>query len=109
MSPATGLKLYACSVEMACRLCIRHPRILLDINMPRMNGIEFLTELRADPTLKALSVIMLTTSNEERDKVAAYDLNVAGYILKPVEWNKFVNAVATLDMYWSLMEMAHNA
>ncbi len=83
--------------------------ILLDINMPRMNGIEFLTELRADPALKAISVIMLTTSNEERDKVAAYNLNVAGYILKPVQWDNFVHAVSTLNMYWELIEMAHGA
>src|SRR5688500_18063224 len=53
--------------------------ILLDLNMPRMGGIEFLKELRADPDLKATTVVVLTTSDEERDKVNAYDLNVAGY------------------------------
>ena len=79
--------------------------ILLDINMPKMNGIEFLTELRADPVLKSLSVIVLTTSNEERDKVAAYDLNVAGYILKPVETDDLIKAIGTLKLYWSLNEM----
>lgn len=76
--------------------------ILLDINMPKMNGIEFLRELRNDPKLKSISVIVLTTSNEERDVVSAYDLNVAGYILKPVELDKFIEAVRTLDLYWSL-------
>lgn len=82
------------------------PRIiLLDINMPRMNGIEFLHELRKDPELHALSVVVLTTSNEERDKIAAYNLNVAGYILKPVEPEKFIEAVSTLNMYWTLIEM----
>lgn len=79
--------------------------ILLDINMPRMNGIEFLRELRADPLLKSISVFVLTTSNQDRDRFDAYDLNVAGYILKPVEFDKFVSAVATLDLYWSLIEM----
>lgn len=79
--------------------------ILLDINMPKMNGIEFLTELRADPVLKSLSVIVLTTSNEERDKVAAYDLNVAGYILKPVATEELITAIGTLKLYWSLNEM----
>ncbi len=79
--------------------------VLLDLNMPRMNGIEFLQRLRADPDLKALIVIVLTTSNEERDKVAAYNLNVAGYILKPVKLDDFMHAVATLDMYWSLSEL----
>ncbi len=79
--------------------------ILLDINMPKMNGIEFLTELRTDPELRAISVFVLTTSDEEKDRVAAYDMNVAGYILKPVEPGKFMEAVKTLDVFWSLIEL----
>ena len=79
--------------------------ILLDINMPKMNGIEFLNELRKDPDLNPLTVFVLTTSNQDRDKFDAYSLNVAGYILKPVELSVFMSAVATLDMYWSLIEM----
>jgi len=79
--------------------------ILLDINMPRMNGIEFLQELRSDPELKHLTVIMLTTSNEERDIVAAYDFNVAGYILKPVDIDDFIKAISAMDMYWSLCQL----
>jgi CheY-like chemotaxis protein len=78
--------------------------VLLDINMPRMNGIEFLRELRADPELHATSVVVLTTSNEERDKIEAYDLNVAGYLLKPVRFVAFVDIMATLNRYWTLME-----
>ena len=79
--------------------------ILLDLNMPKMNGLEFLKELRADPELKRIPVFMLTTSDQECDKVAAYNLNVAGYILKPVAFEKFVEAVRTLDLYWSLIEL----
>lgn len=79
--------------------------ILLDLNMPRMNGIEFLQELRSDEVLKSISVFVLTTSNDDRDKVAAYDLNVAGYILKPVELDNFIEAVKTMDIYWSLLEL----
>jgi CheY-like chemotaxis protein len=79
--------------------------ILLDLNIPRMNGIEFLQELRSDEALKSISVFVLTTSNDDRDKVAAYKLNVAGYILKPVELNSFIEAVKTLDIYWTLMEL----
>lgn len=79
--------------------------VLLDLNMPKMNGIEFLRELRSDPELKAIPVIVLTTSNEDRDKVEAYKLNVAGYILKPVTFSKFVEAVETLNKYWTLSEM----
>ena len=73
--------------------------ILLDLNMPKMNGIEFLRELRADPELKGTPVIVLTTSNEDRDKVEAYNLNVAGYILKPVTFSNFVETMATLNKY----------
>lgn len=79
--------------------------ILLDINMPKMNGIEFLTELRLDQNLHAISVFVLTTSDEEKDRIAAYDMNVAGYILKPVDPGKFMEAVKTLDVFWSLIEL----
>lgn len=79
--------------------------VLLDLNMPRMNGIEFLRELRADPALRATSVVVLTTSNEDRDKVEAYNLNVAGYLLKPVTFATFVDVMAALDKYWTLVEM----
>ncbi len=79
--------------------------ILLDLNMPKMSGIEFLRELRADPELRVLPVIVLTTSNEDKDKVEAYNLNVAGYIIKPITFAKFVEAMGTLNKYWSLNEM----
>ncbi|VAW86679.1 Two-component transcriptional response regulator, LuxR family [hydrothermal vent metagenome] len=79
--------------------------ILLDINMPCMNGIEFLTELRSDPAFRSISVFVLTTSNDDKDRIAAYDLNVAGYILKPVELESFIKAVATLDLYWTLTRL----
>lgn len=79
--------------------------VLLDLNMPRMNGIEFLRELRADEALRSTSVVVLTTSNEERDKVEAYKLNVAGYLLKPVTFASFVDVMATLNKYWTLVEM----
>ncbi len=79
--------------------------ILLDLNMPKMGGIEFLRELRADPNLRPLPVIVLTTSNEDKDKVEAYNLNVAGYIIKPVTFSKFVEAMGTLNKYWTLNEM----
>ncbi|MFI5218426.1 MAG: response regulator [Bacteroidia bacterium] len=82
------------------------PRIiLLDINMPKMNGIEFLKELRNDPYLKSISVFMMTTSNDDKDKFEAYNLNVAGYIVKPVSFEKFVHAVSVLNSYWKLCEM----
>jgi CheY-like chemotaxis protein len=79
--------------------------ILLDLNMPRMNGIEFLRAIRADPELRSLPVVVLTTSNDERDKIDAYDLNVAGYLLKPVTFTDFVDLMAALNKYWMLVEM----
>lgn len=79
--------------------------ILLDLNMPRMNGLEFLRELREDPELRYLTVIVLTTSDDERDKVEAYNLNVAGYIIKPVTFLAFVEAMAALNKYWSINEL----
>ena len=79
--------------------------VLLDLNMPRMNGIEFLQELRADPELQSTCVIVLTTSNEDRDKIEAYRLNVAGYLLKPVTFPSFVELMTTLNKYWTLVEM----
>jgi len=79
--------------------------VLLDLNMPRMNGIEFLRELRADPELLRTTVVVLTTSSDERDKIDAYNLNVAGYLLKPVTFSNFCEVMATLNKYWTLVEM----
>lgn len=79
--------------------------ILLDLNMPKMNGIEFLKSLREDPNLSHTPVVVLTTSNDEQDKVQAYDLNVAGYLLKPVTFTNFVELTAALNKYWTLVEL----
>jgi CheY-like chemotaxis protein len=79
--------------------------ILLDVNMPKMNGIEFLRELRKDPSLQQISVVVLTTSNEERDRIEAFKLNVAGYLLKPVTFQQFAEVMSTINKYWALMEM----
>lgn len=78
--------------------------LLLDINMPRMNGIELLREIRKDEKLHSLPVVVLTTSDDERDKFDAYDLNVAGYLLKPVTFPKFVEILDVLNRYWTLVE-----
>jgi CheY-like chemotaxis protein len=78
--------------------------IILDLNMPKMNGLEFLTEVRKDEDLRHISVFVMTTSNDDTDKLNAYNLNVAGYILKPLSFEKFIASVATLDSYWKLCE-----
>lgn len=79
--------------------------VLLDLNMPKMNGLEFLRELRADPRLQMTPVVVLTTSNGEKDKIEAYQLNVAGYLIKPVTFTSFVELMATLNKYWTLVEL----
>lgn len=76
--------------------------IITDINMPKMNGIEFIKELRNDPELQSIIVFVLSTSNDENDKIEAYKLNVAGYILKPVSFEKFVGSIAILSNFWNL-------
>jgi CheY-like chemotaxis protein len=79
--------------------------VLLDLNMPKMNGIEFLRKLRNDPALAPTPVVVLTTSNNERDKIAAFNLNVAGYLVKPVTFGEFSELMVTLNKYWTLVEM----
>lgn len=82
------------------------PNILLvDINMPRMGGIEFVKALREDQELKHSVVFMLTTSKSDEDKLAAYDLNVAGYILKSNAGRDFMNLVNLIDAYWRVVEL----
>lgn len=79
--------------------------VLLDLNMPKMGGIEFLKEIRKDPILRRTPVIVLTTSDQERDRVEAYNLNVAGYLLKPVTFSNFAEVMTTLNRYWTLCEI----
>jgi CheY-like chemotaxis protein len=95
------------ALELLRAGAVRGPRrlVLLDLNMPKMNGIEFLQEIRKDPELSGLTVVVLTTSNDDRDKVAAYSLHVAGYLLKPVTFVSFVELMATLNKYWTLVEL----
>lgn len=80
--------------------------VLLDLNLPRRSGIELLQEIRRDPALHPTSVVVLTTSNEDRDRTEAYKLNVAGYLLKPVTFQSFVEMMSALSRYWMLTEMA---
>ncbi len=79
--------------------------ILLDLNMPRMNGIEFLKIAKQDEALKRIPVVVLTTSREEQDKVDSFNLSIAGYMIKPVDYLQFVEVVRTIDLYWTLSEL----
>jgi len=78
---------------------------LLDMNMPKMNGIEFLKVVKADDVLKKIPVVVLTTSKEDSDIVESFKLSVAGYIVKPVDYKKFVEAIRAIELYWTLSEL----
>jgi CheY-like chemotaxis protein len=83
--------------------------ILLDINMPRMNGIEFLQALRQDQNLRRSIVFVLTTSNRDEDKVAAYNEQVAGYVLKSNAGENFMNVIRLLESYRTVVEFPPEA
>jgi len=84
---------------------VLEPRlVLLDLNMPRMGGIEFLEELRADPLLRRTLVFVMTTSASEEDRMRAYDKNVAGYVLKHRPGQSFLEAISMLEHYWRVVE-----
>jgi len=78
--------------------------ILLDLNMPRMSGIEFLGELRSDPDLRNSLVFVLTTSKRDEDIVSAYDKNIAGYLVKSEVFDDFMELINLLESYWRVIE-----
>jgi two-component system response regulator len=77
--------------------------ILLDLNMPKASGLEVLRQVRADPRTKYLPVVVLTTSNEDRDIAETYDLGANSYVRKPVDFGDFLEAVRVLGLYWLLV------
>ncbi len=80
--------------------------ILLDLNMPIMNGIEFLEVVKSDDDLKKIPVVVMTSSEEENDRIESYSLSVAGYIIKPVGFDNLVKAIKNIDIYWSMCELS---
>ncbi|MBN1515479.1 response regulator [Candidatus Sumerlaeota bacterium] len=85
-----------------------HPKpdlILLDINMPRMNGIEFLNIIKRDDKFKSIPVVILTSSKREWDKIESYKLGVNSYIIKPVDFDKFADSILMINQYWSMTEL----
>jgi len=79
--------------------------ILLDLNMPKMNGIEFLEAAKSDEELKSIPVVALTTSESSQDITRCFKLGIVGYIVKPVDYKKFVKAVRIVDIYWMLSKI----
>lgn len=85
----------------------QHPRvILLDIKMPKMDGIEVLRNIRANESTRTIPVVIMTSSNEDKDILASYQLGVNSYVVKPVEFDEFVKAVGNLGLYWLLTNRA---
>jgi CheY-like chemotaxis protein len=77
--------------------------VLLDIKMPRKDGLEVLREIRGDPALRRIPVVILTSSREEQDLITSYDLGVNAYVVKPVEFGSFIDAVKELGVFWALI------
>ena len=82
--------------------------ILLDLNMPKMNGFEFLRAVKSDENVKKIPVVVLTTSDTDQNILESYELGVAGYITKPVDYRQFVETMKTVDMYWTLSRLPDN-
>lgn len=80
--------------------------IFLDLNMPRMNGIEFLKVAKADEKFRKIPVIVLTTSKEDQDRMETFNLSVAGYMIKPVDYSHFVDTIKTVQDYWGKSQLA---
>jgi CheY-like chemotaxis protein len=79
--------------------------IILDLNMPKMNGIELLRALKQHEQLRRIPAVVLTTSKGEHDRFQTFDLSVAGYMIKPVEYPQFVEVVRNINLYWTLSEL----
>ena len=77
--------------------------VLLDLKMPKVDGMEVLRQIKADPKLKSIPVVMMTSSREEQDLVRSYELGVNSYVVKPVKFQEFVNSVRQLGVYWALI------
>lgn len=79
--------------------------ILLDLNMPRMNGIEFLRISKNDAKLRHIPVVVLTTSLEEIDRIDSFSMGIAGYMVKPVDYKQFVEVIKAIKLYWTISEL----
>lgn len=90
--------------EFAGRDINSHPRVvLLDLKLPKVNGTEVLRRMKSDPRTATVPVVVLTSSNEERDRLASYQLGANSFIVKPVEFDSFSRAVTEIGMYWMLL------
>jgi CheY-like chemotaxis protein len=98
-----ALQYLRCEGEWAGRESGDPAVVLLDIKMPRKDGIEVLREIRGDPALRRLPVVILTSSREDQDVLTSYDLGVNAYVVKPVDFQSFLAAVESLGVFWALV------
>lgn len=100
--------LYAKNGEDALKICnLEEPNlILLDLNMPKMNGLEFLSIIKSNNKLKFIPAVIFTTSNNHQDLTKAYEIGVAGYIIKPLRYDSYVNQIEKIISYWEFNELA---
>lgn len=80
--------------------------ILLDIKMPRLDGIEVLRQIKSDPNLRVIPVVMLTSSREEQDLLGSYNLGANAYVVKPVDFQEFIDAVKNVGLFWAIINEA---
>jgi len=99
-----ALEYIFCAGRYADRdICARPKVILLDLKLPKVDGIEVLRRIRSDERTKTLPVVVLTSSDEQKDRIDSYELGVNSYIVKPVEFDNFAQAVADVGFYWVLL------
>jgi CheY-like chemotaxis protein len=95
--------LFLCGVHARRDPALRPHVVMLDLNLPKISGLEVLRAMRADPRTQRLPVVILTSSKEDRDLVESYQLGANSYVCKPVEFGEFMEAVSTLGVYWLLV------
>ncbi|HVY06823.1 MAG TPA: response regulator [Burkholderiales bacterium] len=98
-----------CKGQYANRVNLAPKLVLLDLKLPKVDGIEVLRNLKSDARTKTVPVVMLTSSHEERDIVESYQLGVNSYIVKPVDFDKFLDMVSQVGLYWSLVNKVPQA
>jgi CheY-like chemotaxis protein len=102
---AQALDYLYCRGEFSTRSCDNPAVILLDLKLPKIDGLEVLRQIKSDEKLKVIPVVVLTSSREEKDMVASYRLGVNAYVVKPVDFHEFVNAIRELGVFWAIINV----
>lgn len=102
---AEALDYLNCRAEFSTRSSENPAVILLDLKLPKVDGLEVLQQIKSDPKLRMIPVVVLTSSREEKDMVASYQLGVNAYVVKPVDFHEFVNAIRELGVFWAVINV----